>query len=120
VCKVGRFVACFPLNVLMVHSSKLTFVANGNDLTDNGFTPGETICFGSLEFTIDRCENLSLSPDGNDSGVVFIGMVHNRSPSLHTVLKESSDEGKTASGGGGALDSPALCHTQKFQILECD
>jgi hypothetical protein len=46
----------------MVHSSKLTFVNNDNNLTGVGLTPGETICFGSLEFTADRFGNLSLSP----------------------------------------------------------
>jgi hypothetical protein len=35
-------------------------------------------------------------------------MVHNGSPSLHTTLKDSSDEGGTTSSAGGALDPPAL------------
>jgi hypothetical protein len=34
----------------MVYLLKLTFVANGNNLTSIGLTPDETICFGSLEF----------------------------------------------------------------------
>jgi hypothetical protein len=92
----------------MVYSPKLTFVANENNMTDIEFTLGETICFGSLEFTTDCFSNLSLSPKGNGSSVVFVGMVHNNSPSLHKVLEESSDEGDTTSGGGGALDYLAL------------
>jgi hypothetical protein len=107
-CQEGASVAIFPLNISMVHSSKLTFIVNGNNLTDVGFTPGETIYFGSLKFTANCFSNLSLSPEGNDSGAVFVGMVHNKSSSLHTILEESSDEGDTTSDRGGALDSPAL------------
>jgi hypothetical protein len=93
---------CFSLNILMVHSLNFTFVANDNNLIDVGFAPGETICFGSLEFIADHFSNLSLSPEGNDSGTVFIGMVPNESPSLHTILEESSDESDTTLGGGGS------------------
>jgi hypothetical protein len=46
----GEFVACFPLNVLMVHSPKLIIVANGEHQTSGGLTLGESIRFGSLEF----------------------------------------------------------------------
>jgi hypothetical protein len=52
----------------MVHSPKLTLVAHDKNLSDIGFTSGETIWFGSLEFTTDRFGNHSLSPEGNDSG----------------------------------------------------
>jgi hypothetical protein len=48
----------------MVQSPKLTFVANGNNLTGVGLTLGETICFGSLEFTVDHFVNESLSREG--------------------------------------------------------
>jgi hypothetical protein len=85
----------------MVYSLKLTFIANGNNLIGVGLIPGDTICFGSLHFTADHFDHLSLSPKGNDSGVVFIGMMHNGSPSLHTVREESSNEGDTTLGGGG-------------------
>jgi hypothetical protein len=103
----GRgFAACFPLNVSKVYSLKLTFVASGNNLTGVGLDPGETIRFGSLEFTADHFDNLSLSPEGNDSGVVFIGMVHNGSPSTETIHEESSDEGDMALGRGGNSGPP--------------
>jgi hypothetical protein len=92
---------CFPLNVSIAYSPKLTFVADGNNQTGIGLTLGETICFGSLEFTADCFSNLSLSPEGNHSGAVFVGMVHSGSPSMHTVLEESFDEGDIASVGGG-------------------
>jgi hypothetical protein len=102
VCQEEGFVAGFPLNVLMVQSPKLTFIANGNNLAGVGFSLGETIFFGSLDFIADRLGNLSLSPEGNDSAVVFFGMVHKGSSSLHTILEESSDKGGMASGGGGS------------------
>jgi hypothetical protein len=33
-------------------------------------------------------------------------MVHNWSPSLHTILEESTNEGDTAFSGGGSFDFP--------------
>jgi hypothetical protein len=106
-CQEGRFAAYFPLDILMVYSPKHTFVVNDNNLAGIGLAPGETICFGSLEFTTDRFGRLSLSQEGNDSGTLFVGMVHNGSPSLHTVLEESSNESDATSGKWGAPDSPA-------------
>jgi hypothetical protein len=91
----------------MVYSLKLSFVANGNNPTDVGLTSSETIHFGSLEFTTDRLGHLSLSPEEGDSGAIFVGMVHSRSPSLHTAPKDSSDQGGSALGAGGAPNPPA-------------
>jgi hypothetical protein len=90
----------------MVYSSKLSFVANSNNPTGVGLAPAKTICFGSLEFTADRFGHLSLSPHGGGSGAIFMRMVHNGSPSLHTALEDSSDEGGAASGKGGSSESP--------------
>jgi hypothetical protein len=103
---------CFPLNILMVYSPKLTFIANGNNLTGIGFTPRKTICFGSLEVTTGCFSNLSLFPEGEDSCAVFIGMMHSGSSYLHTILKESFDEGNIASNGGGSsgFTSPRGCN----------
>jgi hypothetical protein len=81
----------------MVYSLKLTFVANGNNPTDVGLAPGKKIYFESLEFIIDRFDRLILSPEGEDSDAVFVGMVHNGWPSLYNTLKEFSDEGNTTS-----------------------
>jgi hypothetical protein len=90
----------------MVHSPKLTRIANGNNLIGVGFALGETIYFGNLEFTANHFGNLSPSPEANDLGNIFIGMVHNALLSLHTILEESSNEGNTTSGGGGELWIP--------------
>jgi hypothetical protein len=85
-CRVGGFIASFSLNVSIVHSPKLIIIIDGNRQTDIGFALGETICFGSLKFITDHFSNLNLSPEGNDSGVVFLGMVQSGSSSLYTIL----------------------------------
>jgi hypothetical protein len=71
-----------------------------------GLALGETICFSSLEFTTYCLGCLSLSPKEDESGTLFVGMVHSRMPSLHTALEDSSDEGGAASGKGGSSGSP--------------
>jgi hypothetical protein len=96
----------FLLDVPMVISPKFSFVANSNNPTGVGLTLSETIRFASLEFTVDRLGRLSLSPEEGDSGAIFIGMVHSGLPSLHTALKNSSDEGGTALGARGSSGSP--------------
>jgi hypothetical protein len=92
----------------MVHSLKHTVINGGNHQTGIGFALGETIHFGSLEFITDLFSNLSLSPEGNDSGSVFMGMVHNKSSSLHTIFEESTNEDDTTSSGRGDSGFPSL------------
>jgi hypothetical protein len=57
----------FPLDVPMVTSLKLSFIANNNNLADVSLTLSKTIHFSSLEFTADRLGRLSLSPYEGDS-----------------------------------------------------
>jgi hypothetical protein len=90
----------------MVHSLKPVIITDGNHQTGVGFALCETIRFGSLEFMAERFSSLSLSPKGNDSGTVFIGMVDNGSLSLHSILKESINEDDMTSYGGGKLGPP--------------
>jgi hypothetical protein len=102
----GRgFAVRFPLGVLMVYSPKLSFIANGSNPTGVGLALGRTICFDILEFTANRLGRLSLSPQEGDLGTLFIGMVHNGSPSLHITLEDSSDEGGATSGKAGSSGS---------------
>jgi hypothetical protein len=86
----GQFVARFPLNVLMVHSSTLTVTIDGEDLTYGGFSLGKTIRFGSLEFIVDFFDSQGLSPKGSNLSAIFMGVTHRGSPSLHTILKDSN------------------------------
>jgi hypothetical protein len=101
-----RFVACFPLNVSIVHSAKPTVITDGNQQTNAGFAPGKTIHLGSLEFITDRFDSLSLTSEGNDSSTIFVGMVHRGSLSLHAILEEFIDEGDTTSSGWGSSVFP--------------
>jgi hypothetical protein len=96
----------------MVYSPKLTFVANNNNSIGVGLTLGKTIRFGSLKFIADRFSNLSLYLEGNHSGVVFVGMVHSGLSFVHTMNKESSNEGDTALGGG-ELQTPRPSRVQR-------
>jgi hypothetical protein len=70
----------FPLDVLIVSSLELSFIANGCNSTGVGLASGETICFDSLEFTTDCLGHLNLSPQEGDTGALFIEMVHSGSP----------------------------------------
>jgi hypothetical protein len=97
---------CFPVNVSIVHSPKLTVITDGKHQTGGSFTHDETIHFGSLEFIANCFSTLSLSDEGNGSGAVFGGIAHSGSPSLLPILEDSTDEGDTASSGGISSSFP--------------
>jgi hypothetical protein len=65
----------------MVHSSTLVNTNDGEHLTYGGFSLGEIIHFGRLEFIADCFSDLSLSLRGSDLGIVFVGETHSGSPS---------------------------------------
>jgi hypothetical protein len=90
----------------MVHSSKLVVTANDEHLTCGGFSLSETICFGILEFIAICFGSLSHSPEGNDSGTVFVGTARSGSPSLHTILEDSIDKFYIASSAEGSSGFP--------------
>jgi hypothetical protein len=59
-----------------------------------------------LEFITDHFDNLSFSLERNDSSVVFVGMAHSKSPSLHAVITETTGEDDLSSRGGGSSGFP--------------
>jgi hypothetical protein len=90
----------------MVHSSMLVVTTNGECLTYDGSSLSETIRFESLEFIADCFINLSLSPKGSDSCVIFMGTTHSGSPSLCNILDDSTDEFYMASNREGSSNLP--------------
>jgi hypothetical protein len=62
----------------MVPSSALTITTNGECFSCDGFSIGETIRSGSLEFIVDRFGSLSLSPTGDNSGAIAMGLAYGR------------------------------------------
>jgi hypothetical protein len=101
-----EFVAFFPLNVSMVHSSTLIVTTDCERLTYGGLSHGKTVHFGSLEFITDCFSSLSLSLKGNDSGTVFVGMAHSGSASMHTILVDSINMFYMTSSGEGSSGFP--------------
>jgi hypothetical protein len=97
----------FPVDVLMVYSPKLFIVANDNNLTAIGLALGKTIYFGSLEFITDHFSRMSLSPREADSGVVFMGMVHNGHPLCTLPLRSPPMRVMQPWAKEGALDLSA-------------
>jgi hypothetical protein len=91
----------FPLDVPMVHSSVLTVSTDGERLTCDGFSLGEIIHFGSPEFIAIYFNGLSLYPRGDDSGASFMGSTRNGSPSLRSMIEDSTEEFYMASSGDG-------------------
>jgi hypothetical protein len=96
---------CFPLDILMVHSSELTITTDGECLMYSGFSLGKTIRFGNLEFIADFFGGLS-SPKGSDSRAVFMGTTRSRSPSLWAKIEDSTKEFYMTSSEEGGSDYP--------------
>jgi hypothetical protein len=57
----------------MVYSPKLSLVSKDSNPTDVGLALGETISFGSLEFTTDHLVHLSLTPLEDDPCAFICG-----------------------------------------------
>jgi hypothetical protein len=92
----------------MVHSYALVISTDGEHLTCGGFSLGETIHFGSLEFIVNCFGGLSLSPMRNDSGAAFMGSMHGGPPSpLWPMIEDSTKELYMASSGEGGSSLPS-------------
>jgi hypothetical protein len=71
----------FTLDILMVPSSALAIAVDCESLLYGGFSLGETIRFGSLEFIADCFGGLSLSLMGDDSDAIIMGSARGGPPS---------------------------------------
>jgi hypothetical protein len=91
----------------MVRSSALAITTDIECLTCNGFSLGETFCFGSLEFMADCFGGLSLSPKGSDPGAIIMGTTHSGSPSLRAMIEDSTIEFYMTSSREGSSSLPA-------------
>jgi hypothetical protein len=63
----------FPLDIPMVPSFVLAVSNDGERLACGGFSSGETIHFGGVEFIVDHFGDLSLTPRGSDSDATPMG-----------------------------------------------
>jgi hypothetical protein len=85
----------------------LTVATDGERLACGGFSLGEIIHFGSLEFITYYFNSLCLSPKGSESCTIFVGTTHSGSPSLHAMIEDSTDEFHTASSREASSGLPA-------------
>jgi hypothetical protein len=65
----------------MVPTSVITDTINSEHLTCGGFSLGEMVCLGNIEFITDYFSGMSLSPRRGDSGIAFMGSTHIRASS---------------------------------------
>jgi hypothetical protein len=92
----------------MVSSSALTVTSDGEHLSYNGFSHGETICFGSLEFIVDYFRGMSLSPRRDGSDTAIMGSTRNGPLSpLQVMIGDSTEEFHMASDREGGIDLPS-------------
>jgi hypothetical protein len=95
----------FPLDILMVPSSVLTVATDSQHLSCGGFSLGETIHFGSLEFIINCFGGLSLSPMGDGSDAIVMGSTRGGPTSpLRAMMGDSVAEFHMALDGEGRID----------------
>jgi hypothetical protein len=76
-------------------------------------TKDEAIRFKDLEFMVNHFNNLSLSPEGDDSDAVVGSMARSGSPSLHAILKElpSEDDSALSEGESSSFPVTRACST---------
>jgi hypothetical protein len=98
----------FPLDVPMVPSSSIVVAADGEHLTCDGFSLGETIHLGSFEFITDYLAGLSLYPRRGDAGAAFMGPTcSGASTPRQTMIGDSTEEFLMALSGEGSFGLPS-------------
>jgi hypothetical protein len=104
----GDLQRAFPLNILMVPSSSIVIVANGECLVCSGFSLCETVRFGSFEFITDYFDGLSLFPKRGDEGTSFVGSTcRGASTPQRAMIEHSTEEFLMVSSGEGSLSHPS-------------
>jgi hypothetical protein len=104
----GGFAACFSLDVPMVPPLARAVATNGEHLLCDGFSLGETICFGSLEFITNCFGCLSLSPLGDGLDAIVMGPAGGGLSLLPwTMVGDSAEWFPTAPSGEGRTDLPS-------------
>jgi hypothetical protein len=92
----------------MVPSSALVVAADGERLSCDIFSLGDTIRFGSIEFIADRFGGLSLSCMGDGLDAAVMGITDGRPPSpLQANVGDYTKEFHTALDGGRRVDLPS-------------
>jgi hypothetical protein len=98
----------FSLDVLMVPSSTITIIADGECLTCSGLSLGETVRLGNFEFIPDYFGGLRLSPRRGDEGAAFMGSTHSRASTPRwAMIEDSAKEFPLASSGKGSFGLPS-------------
>jgi hypothetical protein len=98
---------CLPQAIAIVSSSVFIPITEGERSLGDGFPPGETIRFGSLEFIADQFSGLSLSPLGGGSGAVIMVPARSGPSLLQQTMMGSPIEGfPMAPGREGWTDLP--------------
>jgi hypothetical protein len=104
----GDSLHTFPLDVLMVPSSTITVVADGEHLTCGGFSLSETPHLGNFEFITDYLDGLSRSHRRGNTGAAFMGSTHSGAPTpWRAMVEDSAEEFLTASSGEGSFSLPS-------------
>jgi hypothetical protein len=96
----------------MVPSSSITIVDDGEHLTCDGFSLGETVHLKNFEFIIDYFDSLSLSSRRDDEGAAFMGSACSGTSTLwRAMIEDSTEEFLTTSSREGSfgLPSPRRC-----------
>jgi hypothetical protein len=92
----------------MVPSSAIAIGGDGEHLTCDGFSLGETVHLGNFEFIADYFGGLSLSHRRGDEGTTFMGSTRSGASTPWRAMIEDSAEGfLTASSGEGSFGLPS-------------
>jgi hypothetical protein len=92
----------------MVSPSSIAIIADCEHLVCSGFSLGELVHLGNLEFITDYFGGLSLSPRRGNEGTIFVGSTRSGASTLKQVtVGDSTEEFLTMSSGEGRFGHPS-------------